>query len=436
MASIERRKRHARVASVVKSDAEVEEALDAISGSKQLGQQREPKWIHPFPARLPIVIADHLINSLTSDGAIVVDPMVGSGTTLIAACRLGREVIGIDRDHLAVRLARCAAHSFDVSELNRLRDLVLSSAKSALDSGSLSLPSVRGQLPKEDQDFIRFWFPTKSQRQLFALASAIEECAEGALADLAWVVFSSLIIAKSAGASFAMDISRSRPHKRDDKPVVAPFDAWNKKFAAAVARLPFVDEPISSTVTVEHGDARSLPLEDCSADFVLTSPPYRNAIDYLRGHKFSLVWMGYPLSEIRELRGTMIGTERGLWSLDGLPQTLEDRLLRADAAPRQVALMRRYLSDMKVFLSEVHRILRPEGLAVVVVGPTMINARRTDAADVLTALAKDTGLKVVASRARSLDSSRRSLPFPVGKKNGSELGKRMSREIVVALRKR
>ena len=127
---------------------------------------------------------------------------------------------------------------------------------------------------------------------------------------------------------------------------------------------------------MQHGDARALSLADASADFILTSPPYRNAIDYLRGHKFSLVWMGYPLSDIRELRGTMIGTERGLWSLDGLPQDLETRLQRADAVPRQVALMRRYLSDMKGFLSEVHRILRPKGLAIVVVPCGRVDAHR------------------------------------------------------------
>lgn len=430
-----RAKRNAGKALVRQRDAEVEAALDAIAGTKKLGQTREPKWFHPFPARLPIAVASHLIESLTSKRAVVVDPMVGSGTTLVAARRLGRDAIGIDRDYLAVRIARCAAHVFEASRLEQLCDSILDSAKTALTSGQLSLPSVRGELPKEDQEFIKFWFPPTSQRQLFALANAIDEHAKGTLADFAWVVFSSLIIAKSAGASFALDISRSRPHKRDDKPVVAPFDAWKRRFASAAAHLPFVGVPSNSNVSVQHGDARALSLADASADFILTSPPYRNAIDYLRGHKFSLVWMGYPLSDIRELRGTMIGTERGLWSLDGLPQGLETRLQGADAVPRQVALMRRYLSDMKGFLSEVHRILRPKGLAIVVVGPTMINARRTDAADVLSELATEIGLTVIASRARSLDPSRRSLPFPVGTDNGGDLGKRMSREIVVALRK-
>ena len=70
-----------------------------------------------------------------------------------------------------------------------------------------------------------------------ALATAIEELQPGIEEDFAWVVFSSLIIAKSAGASYALDISRSRPHKRDDKPVVAPFVSWEDRFRSAAARL-------------------------------------------------------------------------------------------------------------------------------------------------------------------------------------------------------
>jgi len=46
-------------------------------------------------------------------------------------------------------------------------------------------------------------------------------------------------------------------------------------------------------------------------DFVLTSSPYANAIDYMRSHKFSLVWMGLSVSKLAMIRGQMVGAERG-----------------------------------------------------------------------------------------------------------------------------
>ncbi len=45
---------------------------------------------------------------------------------------------------------------------------------------------------------------------------------------------------------------------------------------------------------------------------IITSPPYLNAIDYLRGHKLSLVWMGQSIARVRNIRSTNIGTEKSL----------------------------------------------------------------------------------------------------------------------------
>jgi len=42
---------------------------------------------------------------------------------------------------------------------------------------------------------------------------------------------------------------------------------------------------------------------------VLTSPPYLNAIDYMRCSKFSLVWMGHTIRELRNIRADSVGTE-------------------------------------------------------------------------------------------------------------------------------
>lgn len=421
-------------ASVEKNDSKVQAALDLIEGRKRLGQKREPRRIHPFPARLPIAIASHLVDELTSKNATVLDPMVGSGTTLIAARTLGRQGIGLDRDHLAVRLARCACSAFGSAELRSLSESTLRRAQKIIKSPTFQLPAIRAKLSDEEITFVRYWFPPASQKQLFALSKAVGEIEDEKQRDLAWVVFSSLIIAKSAGASHAMDISRSRPHKRLDKEVILPFDAWDLRFGEAISRLPFVGTQTTNEPNINHGDARQLSLPSSSVDFVLTSPPYRNAIDYLRGHKFSLIWMGHRLSDLRELRGTMIGTERGLWELDGLPPELEVRLQRKAKESRQIATTRQYLSDLRKVLGELYRVLRPKGLALLVIGPTMLNAQKTDSEDVVTELAAAAGFYHVGSVIREIDASRRSLPVPQ-LFSGSDLGKRMRREVIVAFRK-
>ena len=128
-----------------------------------------------------------------------------------------------------------------------------------------------------------------------------------------WCAFSRLIISKQSGASLAMDLSHSRPHRVFKRAPSKPF----RKFLLAVDRvakncIDFEAGANEPATRVNEGDARCLPLADGSIDLVLTSPPYLNAIDYIRCSKFSLVWMGYSIAELRRRRSTSVGTEVGM----------------------------------------------------------------------------------------------------------------------------
>lgn len=421
------------MANSLASDSEVRLVLEAVAGARATGQVRERRWFHPFPARMPLAVVEHLIGSLASAEAIVLDPMAGSGMTLVGAKRLGRPSLGFDRDALASLIARAAVESFRRGPLEAAGERILARAQTRVRDRQFQLPRTRQELPAEDRDFLKYWFPSRAQKELFALAAAIREEPTPAVRDFAWVVFSSLIIAKAAGASYARDISRSRPHRCDEKPVVLPLGAWQARFRTAAARLPFLDSDTPTPAVVRQGDARVLPLKSGSVDFVLTSPPYLNAIDYLRAHKFSLIWMGHDLASLRELRGSMIGSERGLWERDGIPDALEDHLESRLAVPRRRAQTRRYLSDLHHVLKELARVLRPGGLAVLVLGPTIVNRRRSDSAEVVRQLAESAGLAPVGSVLRQINRQSRSLPPPG--RGGGDLDLRMRREVIAAFRK-
>lgn len=52
--------------------------------------------IHPYWARKPLNVIEEIVNSFSKEGDVVLDPFMGSGTTLIAAAKNGRIPIGGD----------------------------------------------------------------------------------------------------------------------------------------------------------------------------------------------------------------------------------------------------------------------------------------------------------------------------------------------------
>jgi site-specific DNA-methyltransferase (adenine-specific) len=67
------------------------------------------------PAPMPVEVARRCIRLSTWPGELVLDPFAGSGTTLLAACQLGRRAIGIERSkrYCELAVARLAQTALD-----------------------------------------------------------------------------------------------------------------------------------------------------------------------------------------------------------------------------------------------------------------------------------------------------------------------------------
>jgi site-specific DNA-methyltransferase (adenine-specific) len=59
-----------------------------------LTEKRVPTTDHPSPKPVPLMI--RLLSVVTAEGGVVLDPFMGSGSTLVAAYESGRRAIGIE----------------------------------------------------------------------------------------------------------------------------------------------------------------------------------------------------------------------------------------------------------------------------------------------------------------------------------------------------
>lgn len=158
----------------------------------------------------------------------------------------------------------------------------------------------------------------------------------------------------------------------------------------------------------------------------MTSPPYLNAIDYMRGHRLALVWLGYPLEDLRQIRSTSIGAERAPETVEAArPEVKHAMLGRRTLPARATGIVDRYVTDLLGMTQEVSRVLRTGGHATFVVGNSCLNDCYINNASGLSQAAIANGLRQSDRVERALPSNSRYLPVTGG------LAKRMRTETVL-----
>ena len=402
--------------------------------NKVLEIQVNFKSIHPFPARMAPSIA---LAELTSKRSLkVLDPMAGSGTTIVAARLKGHQAIGFDLDPLAVLIS-------SVWCINMDREKIYSEAQKVLKKSLLIAKKITSKqaypadADNETKKFINFWFDDKNRKQLSALSKTIEKVKDSEVRSVLWCAFSRFIITKEKGVSLAMDVSHSRPHKVYKQAPIRPFDRFEASVNSILSFAP-VRDSVSPAAKIKIGDARKLPLNGNSIDLVVTSPPYLNAIDYLRGHKLALVWMGYTIGDIRKIRSNNVGTEVSLPYAESENDIISimNKMGKINTLlPRNQKMIARYVKDMDLVISEISRVLKPGGKAVIVIGNSRIKGVYIKNSNAIIALGKKNKLRIEKSISREIPEQRRYLPAPTFSTSGRALKKRMREEVIITFRK-
>jgi len=353
--------------------------------------------IHEYRGKFFPQLVRSLINiSGTPRSGIVADPMSGSGTSVVEAVLAGHTGIGIDLNPLSVFLSRtkCELLGAHPKELRvayeNIRETLLKS--NSKHGGSLRYFET---LPERDRHYLACWFAKDIIASLDEIAITIKSVKNQPARNLMWVSLSNILRKVSWQKD---DDLRVRKDVRDDVEIDVKKDFLEELGRSVRAVLAFLYQNsiiVRPPYSIEEGDARRCATiwseYARNVDVVITSPPYATALPYLDTDRLSLCYLGLlsrPQHRIRDQ--VMIGNRE---VTEGLRRSYEDNYASSRGLlPKSIcalidritelnrgtsvgfrrrnlpALLAKYFLDMREVLIETQSLLKPGGLAFVVVG--------------------------------------------------------------------
>ncbi len=228
-----------------------------------------------------------LLNVIGAEpGDVILDPFVGSGTTVLECQLLGIDSIGLDVSQVCSLISKVKTESIDVlDEIERAKEEVYQNYKET----TLFDFNGSNNFTKESSNNILEEVQYENVKNFYKVAELIAHSDRSRRRK------------KDFFGSFQKNVEKMITSTRDLKEVVEELN------------LPL------GNVRVGLGDARNLELKDNSIDGIITSPPYSIALDYVKNDAHALSALGYNLDKVKEdfigVRGTG-RTKVELYNLD------------------------------------------------------------------------------------------------------------------------
>lgn len=371
-------------------------------GATNPAARKDPKYVthglHAYKGKFYPQLAKCLLNIASmNDGAVLLDPFCGSGTTLLEGYLNGFSTYGCDMHPLAAKIARAKTEILDVYPD------ILTAVVTTIQDACMSAPKLystdTSEFAQDCLEEIHRWFPAPVIAKMNWLLKTIRKNSAGSIRDFLEVILSSIVRDVSQQDPSDLRI-RYRKELLKDANVLELFGDQLAIQYARVEKFWRIRGRAPSRFCQAHvveGDNRvqstfdQLGLAPGSVDLVLTSPPYATALPYIDTDRLSLLTLfGLSSSDRRPLDGGLIGSReisrierRRIESLSnsdsGLPPVcckflaqMRSRLAKDEDAgfrkQNMPALMMRYLVDMQAALRNVQVVCKPGAEAMIVIG--------------------------------------------------------------------
>ena len=298
--------------------------LDLNWTEKQLPQSQRTKHVHglhPYLGKYIPQLVEVFLRKFFSPGQRVLDPFVGSGTTLVQANELSIRSIGYDVSAFNVLLSQVKTDNYDVVEAER-------EAKDVLQRTSAIVNRVNGQLSfweqatesleilPVDSQYLQDWYAPQALRELLTYRALLES------GSYQYKNLLRIILARSARSArltthFDLDFPK-RPqrepyscykHSRICYPTEEAYKFLARYTRDTIQRIQDWQRVRTEVeVLVYHSDSRQADVP--ISDGIITSPPYVGLIDYHVQHEYAYHLLGLHDNRHREIGPASSGTSQ------------------------------------------------------------------------------------------------------------------------------
>lgn len=299
--------------------------------------------LHPYPAKFPSQLPKKILENYAMKGQNILDPFCGSGTTMVEARLFGANAIGVDVNGLSVLLSKVKATPLTEKDFFIINQFIFNIENQIQNWKSDKRPKINVK-EIEGQEH---WFQHNVSEEITFLLNEIEIEKSVNIQDFLKIVLSSIIVKASNQESdtrFAA-INKNIANGYTMELFCKRAREYNIKLAE-FSKLILEN----SQLHLYNADSRNLDfIEDDSIDMIITSPPYANTYDYYLYHKFRKRWLDI---DVKFAQYNEIGSRREYSSLKKKKE--------------------KWNEDLKQCFTEMHRVLKSNHLAFIVIGDSVI----------------------------------------------------------------
>jgi excisionase family DNA binding protein len=383
----------------------------AFTENRDRSLHRWVPWIAGFSASFVDGVLDK-VAARTPGRLTVLDPFAGVGTTLIEALKRGHDAIGFEINPYAALAckAKVGAAGYDVRELkDKVRDFQAHMAGESK-TNSRSPAGFASRVP---------FFSAVVELQVLLALDFIQAQDKTWIRDLFRVAIGSVIVSFSNYSyepSLGTRAAAGKPNIEEADvahAVVEKLDEFIEDisfFQGATAR--FDPKP---TAQVYHGSFFDLveKVADGSVDALITSPPYLNNYHYIRNTRPQMFWLGMAdvPSDLKEMErksfgqfwqtvrsGPRVELTPDIEALSELIKQLRKRNPEKGAygGAGWANYAASYFNDCERFCRTALKVMKPGGIAVVVIGNNILQGIEFPTDRFFSEIAEKSGFEVVA----------------------------------------